>query len=298
VKQSNNLKGKLETALFLPEGKGWKGKGGLRDQGYFKNSYKNKPLISIVTVIFNGKKFLEETILSVINQSYDNVEYIVIDGGSTDGSINIIKKYEDKIDYWVSEQDRGIFHAMNKGALLSSGDFVYYLNAGDMFFSDQVLSNVFNSKKIFSQYNLIVGNVLLTLDEQDFGFSNRIGLNIPHQGVFIARTIFINIRFNEELKVFGDASFWSEMDQNGLFLPYLIDDVIARFPMDGVGSDPKYIWLRFKESVNLLLVKRQYSRILRRFMLSLLGFIMYKMFGKRAYFNFYIKPLNYLIKKR
>ncbi len=272
-------------------------KGGLRAQDYFKQSYEDNHLITVVTVVFNGEKFLEETIKSVLSQTYDNIEYIIIDGDSTDRTLKIINQYEDKIDYWVSEQDRGIFHAMNKGALLARGDFVYYLNAGDVFFSDQVLSNVFNSKKISSQYNLVVGNVLLTLDGQDFGLANRVGLNIPHQGVFIAISVFENIRFNEKLKIFGDASFWAEMERNGLFMPYLIDDIIARFPMDGVGSDPKYIWLRFKESTNLFLIKRQYFRILRRFLLSLLGFIMYKVLGKRAYFNFYIKPLNYLINK-
>ena len=91
----------------------------------------HKPIISIITVVFNGEKYLEETIQSVLNQTYDNVEYIIIDGGSTDGTLGIIKKYEDKIDYWVSEKDKGIYDAMNKGILVATGDWINFINAGD-----------------------------------------------------------------------------------------------------------------------------------------------------------------------
>ena len=99
----------FKTVLFLPEGEGRQNEGGLRTQGYFKHSLPDKPLITVITVVFNGEKYLEETILSVINQTYDNVEYIIIDGGSTDGTLDIISKYEYAIDYWVSEKDNGIY---------------------------------------------------------------------------------------------------------------------------------------------------------------------------------------------
>ncbi len=117
---------------FLPKNPNRKSEGGLRTQGYFKRSYTKKPLISIVTVVYNGEKFLEEAIESVINQEYDNIEYIVIDGASSDKSIEIIKKYEDQIDYWVSEPDEGQSDAFIKAFKLTSGDFVTWLNADDI----------------------------------------------------------------------------------------------------------------------------------------------------------------------
>jgi cellulose synthase/poly-beta-1,6-N-acetylglucosamine synthase-like glycosyltransferase len=123
---------KFETFLFLPEGEARQGEGGLRTQGCFKKSFDDKPLISIVTVVYNGEAFLEETILSVINQAYDNVEYIIIDGGSTDRTIDIIKKYEDKLDYWISESDDGIYDAMNKGIDLVTGEWVNFVNSSDV----------------------------------------------------------------------------------------------------------------------------------------------------------------------
>ena len=132
----NNPEDKFETVLFLPEGEGRKGEGGLRTKGYFKKSYEDKPLISIITVVYNGEKYLEETIQSVINQTYDNVEYIIIDGGSTDGTLDIIKKYEDRIDYWVSERDKGIYDAMNKGIDVASGDWLVFINSSDTLHRD------------------------------------------------------------------------------------------------------------------------------------------------------------------
>ena len=83
-------------------------------------------LISVVTVSYNAVSTIEQTILSVINQTYPNVEYIIIDGGSTDGTVDIIKKYADKIAYWVSEPDKGIYDAMNKGGLKTTGDFIQF----------------------------------------------------------------------------------------------------------------------------------------------------------------------------
>jgi glycosyltransferase involved in cell wall biosynthesis len=127
-----NIDDKFESKQFLPAGKGRQGEGGIRTQGYFKTSLPDQPLITIVTVVFNGAKNLEETIHSVINQKYSNVEFLIIDGGSTDGTLEIIRKYEHAIDYWISEKDKGIYDAMNKGLALAGGEWINFINAGDI----------------------------------------------------------------------------------------------------------------------------------------------------------------------
>ena len=92
---------------------------------------KNNILISVVTVSYNAVATIEQTLLSVINQTYPNIEYIIIDGGSTDGTVDIIKKYADEIVYWISEPDKGIYDAMNKGIKKANGEWINFINAGD-----------------------------------------------------------------------------------------------------------------------------------------------------------------------
>ena len=164
---------KFDTYLFLPEVEGRQGEGGLRTRGYFKFSYEIEngrwyacsfrgkrlfeveppkeldididmlraenriarlPLVSVITVVFNGDKYIEETIQSIIKQSYPNIEYIVIDGCSTDNTLEIIKRYEDKIDYWISERDSGMYHALTKGFSLSNGNILSWLNSDDIYY--------------------------------------------------------------------------------------------------------------------------------------------------------------------
>jgi glycosyltransferase involved in cell wall biosynthesis len=97
---------------------------------------KKNPLITIITVVFNNKKFLEKTIKSVLSQSYQNIEYIIIDGGSTDGTLEIIKKYNKKISFWISEKDYGIYDAFNKGLKYATGDLIGFVNSDDILLKD------------------------------------------------------------------------------------------------------------------------------------------------------------------
>ena len=107
--------------------------GGLRKQGKFKKNKKDQPLLTIITAVLNNEKYLEESITSLQNQKYKNYEHIIIDGGSTDRTIDIIKKYEDRIDYWCSEKDMGIYDAFNKGMKLASGQYIGFLNSDDSY---------------------------------------------------------------------------------------------------------------------------------------------------------------------
>ena len=114
--------------------------GGIRSSGKLKATSPGAPLISIITAVLNGDKTLERTIQSVIDQDYKNIEYIIIDGGSTDGTLDIIKKYDHAIDYWMSEPDEGIYDAFNKGIQISSGEWIYFLGADDYFVDQNVLN--------------------------------------------------------------------------------------------------------------------------------------------------------------
>lgn len=106
-----------------------------------KVSIQGKPVVSVITVVYNGEKYLEKTIQSVITQTYDNMEYIIIDGGSTDGTLDIIQKYEAAVDYWISEPDEGIFDAMNKGIVAASGEYINLLNCGDCYADPHVVGD-------------------------------------------------------------------------------------------------------------------------------------------------------------
>ncbi len=106
--------------------------GGKRRRGNFKNNKKNEPLISVITVVLNNQKYLTKSINSVLKQSYKNFELIIIDGGSTDGTLEILRKNNNKIDFWISEKDKGLYDAMNKGIRLSRGSIISILNSDDV----------------------------------------------------------------------------------------------------------------------------------------------------------------------
>ena len=120
----------------------------------------NKPLVTIITVSYNVVDTIESTIQSVVNQRYNNIEYIIIDGGSNDGTVDIIKKYEDHITYWISEPDGGIYYGMNKGIIKSNGDWLCFMNAGDRFASNDVLEHIFDSNIVFDNIDVIFGDVI------------------------------------------------------------------------------------------------------------------------------------------
>ncbi|MDF2456948.1 MAG: glycosyl transferase [Cytophagaceae bacterium] len=108
---------------------------------------KQSPVVSVITIVYNGGDLLEGTIQSVLKQDASHLEYIIIDGGSKDQTLDIIKKYSDQIDYWISEPDKGIYDAMNKGLKASTGEYVWFMNAGDHIHGDDVLTAIFAKEK-------------------------------------------------------------------------------------------------------------------------------------------------------
>lgn len=119
---------------------------------------KSSPIITVITVVYNDATSLEETIKSVLNQTYSNVEYIIIDGQSTDGTLDIINKYQENIAYWITEPDNGLYDAMNKGIDSASGEWINFMNAGDIYYNENVLKDVFHNQD-YEGYDVLFGSV-------------------------------------------------------------------------------------------------------------------------------------------
>ena len=158
-------------------------------------------IISVITVVFNGAATLEHTICSVLEQTYRNVEFIIIDGGSTDGTLDILREYDDHIDYWVSEKDAGIYDAMNKGIALASGDIIGFINADDFYESSNVLANVakvFANKRVDVSYGDLcyvkqfdtMKVVRYWKSSEFYPNSFEIGWCPPHPTFFVRREIY------------------------------------------------------------------------------------------------------------
>lgn len=167
--------------------------------------------ISIITVVYNGVYSIEKTIKSVISQDYDSFQYIVIDGLSTDGTIDIIKKYSNYIDVFVSEKDMGIYDAMNKGLQYSDGDWIVFLNAGDLFSSNCILSNILRSVK--ENCDIIYSDVLIDVNGNK-SLKRAINLSsfshmMPfcHQSCLIKNKLFVDKKFNTSYKIAADYDF-------------------------------------------------------------------------------------------
>ncbi|MBD3789205.1 MAG: glycosyltransferase [Campylobacterales bacterium] len=229
----------FDSVLFLPKSSGRKGEGGLRTKGYFKRSFENKPLISIITVVFNGEKHLEQTIQSVISQDYDNVEYIIIDGGSTDETLEIIKKYEDQIDYWVSEKDEGIYDAMNKGISLSTGDYTGFLNADDWYDQDTIESIVPHINKdkpgyIFGNTNIFKNEQQIALRKADIRRYKKHS-PIGHQSLFVKTYYLRKYSFETKYRIVSDYDFIIKLIKDEI--PYIqLDKALSNFRAEGISE--------------------------------------------------------------
>ena len=159
----------------------------------------NTPKISIVTVVYNGAQTIEATIKSILDQSYKNIEYIIIDGNSSDGTQDIIKSYENSISKWISEPDKGIYDAMNKGIKLSTGDYIWFMNSGDEIADNIVLEEIIssnpNSDIYYGDTIMIdsdgneIGNRRLTPPEKLTWESFKKGMLVSHQSFIVKKNI-------------------------------------------------------------------------------------------------------------
>ncbi len=196
---------------------------------------------SIITINYNNSIGLERTIKSVLCQTYDDFEYIVIDGASTDGSVDIVKKYDKKLAYWISEKDNGIYHAMNKGVAHANGSYCIFMNSGDCFCSNGVLERV---AALDLKDEILVGDVISNTDgkviptrpSRELSLYHLYSVSIPHQASFIRTELLKKYPYDESLRISSDWKFFLQtiIIDNCSFK--FIDVIVAEYDQSGLSS--------------------------------------------------------------
>jgi len=201
------------------------------------------PKLSIITINYNNATGLQKTVDSVFAQGFSDLEYIVIDGASTDGSAGIINSNADKISYCVSEKDRGVYHAMNKGIEKASGEYLLFLNSGDHFYTDHVLKEIGDE---LDGTDIIYGDIFLIetaakswmgVYPDQLSFQHFIEGSLPHPASFIRRILFDKVGFyDESLQICADWKFFLHAICRFSVSYRHIDKTIATFYLDGLSS--------------------------------------------------------------
>jgi glycosyltransferase involved in cell wall biosynthesis len=209
-----------------------------------------KPKVSIITICLNSIDSLEKTILSVLRQTYKNIEYIIIDGGSTDGSVEIIKRYERKIAYWVSESDRGISEAFNKGIKASTGYIIGILNAGDRYL-DETVEKAVTSLGSKSAYHFVFGDLIYNdasgepkfVMKADKNYADKIRFTMPalnHPTVIVKKEVYEECGlFDTAFKIAMDYEFFLRITLSGKKGLY-IEEPLADMEYGGISYSSFY----------------------------------------------------------
>lgn len=208
--------------------------------------------ISVITVCRNAEKLIESTIRSVLQQNYDSIEYIIIDGASTDGTLDIIKCYEQNISKWMSEKDSGIYAAMNKGLDMATGDIVCFMNAGDRFADSEVLEKIALHAEKCRDAALIYGHVVWYSDDDvDFKVlatpnvsihSIKRGTMPCHQAQFYLGEA-LSLRFDEKINYIADYDLFCRIIKRfGVQRTYYCPQLIAEYLADGKSGNVHAFW--------------------------------------------------------
>lgn len=201
--------------------------------------------LSVITINYNNVDGLSRTFNSVFSQTNSMFEFIVIDGGSNDGSKELIEEFSERINYWVSESDRGIYHAMNKGIAKANGEYILFLNGGDSFHNELTVENCLPELKeediIGGNQNMIVqhGESFLGKNPDEISFYTLFRYTLWHQSTFIRRECFAELGgYDENVRITADWK-WSILAICLFKKTYKkIDLIVADFYMDGISSDP------------------------------------------------------------
>jgi glycosyltransferase involved in cell wall biosynthesis len=209
----------------------------------------NTPKVTVITVVRNGAHLIEKTIESVLAQTYANIEYLVVDGASTDGTIDVIMRHESEIDRWISEPDRGISDAFNKGSLMASGEAVLYMNAGDHFLERSSLEHLVSAAPdgVALRRTVTYGDAIMVLpssrcvyvhsDHNSVSLSPR--WSLCHQSALIGMDVQRRFPYDIRLMIQMDHDFWLRcIDANVEF--YAVKQPICRWLAGGLSGNPRY----------------------------------------------------------
>lgn len=214
---------------------------------------------SIITINLNNIIGLERTINSVFNQTYKDFEYIIIDGGSKDGSAELISSYSDHLTYWISESDTGIYQAMNKGIQKASGEYLLFLNSGDFLVGNDVLREV---SQIDIREDIVVGNcnvsqkgkiIFRAIPPDDISLAAFWGKTVPHQASFFRRELFRKFgMYSENFQIHADLEFFLKTLILGNCSYLKIPIIISDYNIEGISSDTNYILISDTEKEKIL----------------------------------------------
>lgn len=217
--------------------------------------------LSVITINYNNCNGLIKTIESVVNQTFKEFEYIVIDGGSTDGGVDVIKEYSDKIDYWVSEPDRGIYNAMNKGIDVANGDYCIFINSGDLLYCDDTLMLLSDS---LDGVDVVYGNTLETngnivLRKSEMTFKTLYEGSLCHQSAIIKTKWLKQYHYDESLRIVSDWKFFLQVLINENCTYKGIDLFISIYDVSGLTYSN---WDKFLQERKLVIESMYPKRIL------------------------------------
>jgi glycosyltransferase involved in cell wall biosynthesis len=219
--------------------------GGRRIRGIRPAGGPGVPMVSVILAVYNAGEALERTLMSVLRQKYPSLELVIIDGGSRDGTIDRIRRFEEDVDYWVSEPDRGVYDAYNKGVRLAAGEWLYFIGAGDELADQDTVERIFSPPPVGK---LIYGNVRWGDTGKIYdGRFTKLKLcrrNICHQAVFYRRDLFRELgEFDLRYPVVADWVFNLRCFGSASTRPVYTDTIVATFDLTGIAAqrgDPAF----------------------------------------------------------
>ena len=253
--------------------------GGRRGKGEGKKFRSGLPLISIITTIHNASNGIEEAINEVQRQTYANKEHIIVDGGSHDGTVDVLKRKDDEIDYWVSEADAGIYDAMNKGIDAAGGEWIYFLGVDDSFYRPDTLESIMNNGDISDETALVFGNVLYSdgrLFRSRFDKKLYYKNSVHHQSVFYRNRVFDEFRYGlcessgrgRHFDISGDYQLNLRLFTRGMKSLY-VNEIIARCGR-GVSMEGKFTGYREE-----LIIRHQYMNFFKAIIFDITTLLRY-----------------------